>query len=117
VQAANLIDYSQIDLSKVINENNTRGFSASSRSLSYRDANVVRVGQETLVRKQQLHYGLPVYGHFVVTDVSNRGFAKAIDGHVLTGIESDIGSTLPMINVDQAIDAAKGKLQGITATS
>ncbi|MBF4228136.1 peptidase M4 family protein, partial [Vibrio anguillarum] len=58
-----------------------------------------------------------VYGHFVVTDVSNRGFAKAIDGHVLTGIESDIGSTLPMINVDQAIDAAKGKLQGIAATS
>lgn len=117
VQAANLIDYSQIDLSKVINANNTKGFSASSQPLSYRDTNLVRVGKETLVRKQQLHYGLPVYGHFVVADVSNRGFAKAIDGQVLTGIESDIGSTLPMINVDQAIDAAKGKLQGIAATS
>lgn len=34
VQAANLINYSQIDLSQAINENNTKGFSASSQPLS-----------------------------------------------------------------------------------
>lgn len=117
VQAAILVDHSKVDLSKIINTNNSKTFFSSSQELSYIDTNVVKVRQKTLVRKQQLHYGIPIYGHFVVTELSNHGFSKPIDGKVLTDIESDIDSTLPMINMDQAIDIAKGKQKGIVATS
>ncbi len=68
-QAANVVDYSQVDLSTVINQT-TQGFTAVSQPLAYQDASRVNTGTTTLLRKTQLHYGIPVYGQSVVVDLS-----------------------------------------------
>ena len=115
-QAANIVDYSQVDLSTVLNQT-TQGFPAVSQPLAYQDASRVNTGTTTLLRKTQLHYGIPVYGQSVVVDLSQKGFAKAVDGQVLTGIESDIGSTLPMISAKQAVDIAKSQHKGVAAAT
>ena len=111
-QAANVVNYSDVDLSTVLNQKN-QGFSLVNQPLGYQEASRVETGKTTLLRKQQIHYGVPVYGHSVVVDLSQRGIAQAVDGEVLTGIEADIGSTLPMINAQQAIDIAKSQHKGI----
>lgn len=115
-QAANVVDYSQVDLSTVINQT-TQGFTAASQPLAYQDASRVDTGTTTLLRKKQLHYGIPVYGQSVVVDLSQKGIAKAVDGQVLTDIEADIGSTLPMINAQQALAIAKSQYQGVAAAT
>ncbi|WP_135457785.1 M4 family metallopeptidase [Vibrio echinoideorum] len=115
-QAANVVDYSKVDLSKVFN-NTKQGLTVASEPLSYQDISRVNTNTTTLLRKKQLHYGIPVYGQSVVVDLSKQGVAKAVDGQVLTGIESDIGSTLPMINAKQAVDIAKSQHKGIAAAT
>lgn len=115
-QAANVVDYSQVDLSTVLNQT-TQGFTAVSQPLAYQDASRVNTGTTTLLRKTQLHYGIPVYGQSVVVDLSQKGISKAVDGQVLTGIELDIGSTLPMISAKQAIDIAKSQHKGVAAAT
>ncbi|OED73410.1 hemagglutinin [Vibrio splendidus ZS-139] len=115
-QAANVVDYSKVDLSKVLN-NTKQGLAVASEPLSYQDISRVNTNTTTLLRKKQLHYGIPVYGQSVVVDLSKQGVAKAVDGQVLTGIESDIGSTLPMINAQQAVDIAKSQHKGIAAAT
>ncbi|WP_114635403.1 M4 family metallopeptidase [Vibrio splendidus] len=115
-QAANVVDYSKVDLSKVLN-NTKQGLTVASEPLSYQDISRVNTNTTTLLRKKQLHYGIPVYGQSVVVDLSKQGVAKAVDGQVLTGIESDIGSTLPMINAKQAVDIAKSQHKGIAAAT
>ena len=115
-QAANVVDYSQVDLSTVLNQT-TQGFTAVSQPLAYQDASRVNTGTTTLLRKTQLHYGIPVYGQSVVVDLSLKGISKAVDGQVLTGIELDIGSTLPMISAKQAIDIAKSQHKGVAAAT
>ncbi|MCF7502801.1 M4 family metallopeptidase [Vibrio sp. L3-7] len=115
-QAANVVDYSKVDLSKVLN-NTKQGLTVASEPLSYHDISRVNTNTTTLLRKKQLHYGIPVYGQSVVVDLSKQGVAKAVDGQVLTGIESDIGSTLPMINAKQAVDIAKSQHKGIAAAT
>ena len=115
-QAANVVDYSQVDLSTVLNQT-TQGFTAVSQPLAYQDASRVDTGTTTLLRKKQLHYGIPVYGQSVVVDLSQKGIAKAVDGQVLTDIEADIGSTLPMINAQQALAIAKSQYQGVAAAT
>ncbi|MCF7493521.1 M4 family metallopeptidase [Vibrio sp. L5-1] len=115
-QAANVVDYSKVDLSKVLN-NTKQGLTVASEPLSYQDISRVNTNTTTLLRKKQIHYGIPVYGQSVVVDLSKQGVAKAVDGQVLTGIESDIGSTLPMINAKQAVDIAKSQHKGIAAAT
>ncbi|MFS1947950.1 M4 family metallopeptidase [Vibrio lentus] len=115
-QAANVVDYSQVDLSTVLNQT-TQGFTAVSQPLAYQDASRVDTGTTTLLRKKQLHYGIQVYGQSVVVDLSQKGIAKAVDGQVLTDIEADIGSTLPMINAQQALAIAKSQYQGVAAAT
>ncbi|MFA0409227.1 M4 family metallopeptidase [Vibrio splendidus] len=115
-QAANVVDYSKVDLSNVLN-NTKQGFTAVSEPLSYQDITQVNIDTTTLLRKKQFHYGVPVYGQSVVVDLSKQGIATAVDGQVLTGIESDIGSTLPMINAKQAVEIAKSKHKGIAAAT
>ena len=115
-QAANVVDYSQVDLSTILNQTN-QGFSAVNQPLAYREVSRVNTGTTTLLRKTQLHYGIPVYGQSVVVDFSQKGIAKAVDGRVLTGIESDIGSTLPMISAKQAVDIAKSQHKGVAAAT
>ncbi|MCZ8499834.1 hypothetical protein O9929_26015 [Vibrio lentus] len=48
---------------------------------------------------------------------SPKGIAKAVDGQVLTDIEADIGSTLPMINAQQALAIARPQYQGVAAAT
>ncbi|MEZ8056719.1 M4 family metallopeptidase [Vibrio splendidus] len=115
-QAANVVDYSKVDLSKVLNITK-QGLTVASEPLSYQDISRVNTNTTTLLRKKQLHYGIPVYGQSVVVDLSKQGVTKAVDGQVLTGIESDIGSTLPMINAKQAVDIAKSQHKGIAAAT
>ncbi|CAH6898491.1 Neutral protease [Vibrio chagasii] len=115
-QAANVLDYSEVDLSTILNQT-SQGFSAANQSLAYHEASRVETGTTTLLRKQQLHYGVPVYGQSVVVDLSQQGIAQAVDGQVLTGIETDIGSTLPMINAQQAIAIAKSQHKGVAAAT
>ncbi|MEZ8202900.1 M4 family metallopeptidase [Vibrio splendidus] len=115
-QAANVVDYSKVDLSKVLN-NTKQGLTVASEPLSYQYISRINTNTTTLLRKKQLHYGIPVYGQSVVVDLSKQGVAKAVDGQVLTGIESDIGSTLPMINAKQAVDIAKSQHKGIAAAT
>ncbi|NOH52993.1 peptidase M4 family protein [Vibrio coralliilyticus] len=114
-QAANVVDYSQVDLSQVLNPPTTRAFSAPNQPLAYQDASRVKAGPQTLLRKQQLHYGVPVYGQSLVAQVSAQGTVTPVDGKVLTGIDADIGSTLPMLNAKQAIELAKGNSQGFAS--
>ena len=114
-QAANVVDYSQVDLSQVLNPPTTRAFSAPNQPLAYQDASRVKAGSQTLLRKQQLHYGVPVYGQSLVAQVSTQGKVTPVDGKVLTGIDADIGSTLPMLNAKQAIELAKGNSQGFAS--
>ncbi|MCC4821133.1 peptidase M4 family protein, partial [Vibrio lentus] len=85
-QAANVVDYSKVDLSKVLN-NTKQGLTVASEPLSYQDISRINTNTTTLLRKKQLHYGIPVYGQSVVVDLSKQGVAKAVDGQVLTGIE------------------------------
>lgn len=114
--AAQILDHSQTDLSTALNNTQRASYSAANTKLSYRDINRVEIGNQILVRKQQLHYGIPVYGHSVVADLSSRGFAQPVDGDVVVGIESDIDSTLPMISGKQAIEIATGNRQGVAAS-
>ncbi|WP_076585058.1 M4 family metallopeptidase [Vibrio ostreicida] len=116
-QAATVVDHSQVDLSQVLNASASPSFATSLAPLSYQDANRVVTGQHTLLRKQQLHYGLPVYGQSLVANVSSKGIARSIDGHILIDIESDIGSTLPMLNAQQAINLATTQNQGFAASA
>ncbi|CAM3736811.1 M4 family metallopeptidase [Vibrio aquimaris] len=114
-QAANIVDHSQIDLSHILNQTASKNYSPSSQPLAYREINHVQAGSNTLLRKQQLHFGVPVYGQSIVAQVSNQGDITPLDGQVLTGIGSDIGSTMPMFNADQAIDLVKGANTGFAS--
>lgn len=116
LQSASLLDYSQIDISQAINANKKQSVTNDQKALAYSDVSHVKIGQDVLIRKQQLHYGIPIYGHSIVVNVSAKGFAQAIHGKVVTGIENDIGSLFPM-NVRQVIDIVKGKSQGVASTS
>ena len=116
LQSASLLDYSQIDISQAINANKKQSATNDQKALAYSDVSHIKIGQDVLIRKQQLHYGIPIYGHSIVVNVSAKGFAQAIHGKVVTGIENDIGSLFPM-NVKQAIDIVKGKSQGVASTS
>ncbi|SIN90169.1 M4 family metallopeptidase [Salinivibrio sp. ES.052] len=105
-QAANVVDASSLDLSAALNDNPSRAMMASTPALSFREQSRLQIDNKTLVRKQQLHHGVPVYGYSVVENTAARGFAPSVDGDVVTGIEQDLGSTLPMINQQQAIAIA-----------
>lgn len=115
-QGASFIDHSQIDISQAINTNKKQSTANYQHALAYSDVSHVNAGQQVLIRKQQLHYGIPIYGHSIVTNVSAKGFVQAVHGQVVTGIENDIGSLLPMFNARQAIDIVKGKSRGVAST-
>ncbi|ODP96441.1 hemagglutinin [Salinivibrio sp. SS3] len=108
-QAANVVDASSLDLSAALNDDQPRTMVASSPALSFREKSRLQVGNKALVRKQQLHHGVPVYGYSVVENTAARGFAPSVKGDVVTDIEQDIGGTLPMINQQQAIAIAQGQ--------
>ncbi|OOE86882.1 hemagglutinin [Salinivibrio siamensis] len=108
-QAANVVDASSLDLSAALNHDQSRAMTASSPALSFREKSRLQVGNKALVRKQQLHHGVPVYGYSVVENTTARGFAPSVKGDVVTDIEQDIGGTLPMINQQQAIAIAQGQ--------
>lgn len=114
-QAAQIVEHSQTDLSEALNIAGESSYMPASTELSYQNINRVEIGQQTLVRKQQLHYGVPVYGHSVVADLSAKGFAQSIDGNVVVGIDNDLDSTLPMISANQAIEIATGTEQGFAS--
>lgn len=116
-QAAQVLDYSETDISSALNIPHSAVHSVANRKLSYQDLNRVEIGKQVFVRKQQLHYGIPVYGHSIVADLSTQGFVQPIAGHVVTGIEEDIDSTLPMISAKQAIEIATGASQGYTVST
>ncbi|GAD77083.1 hypothetical protein [Vibrio azureus] len=107
-QAAQVVEYTQTDLSRALNIAGESHYTSISTELSYQNMNQVDIGQKTLVRKQQLHYGVPVYGQSVVVELSATGFVQSIDGNVVVGIENDLNSTIPMISVNQAIEIATG---------
>ncbi|OOE39190.1 hemagglutinin [Salinivibrio kushneri] len=108
-QAANVVDASSLDLSAALNDDQPRAMVGSSPALSFREKSRLQVGNKALVRKQQLHHGVPVYGYSVVENTAARGFAPSVKGDVVTDIEQDIGGTLPMINQQQAIAIAQGQ--------
>ncbi|NOH72281.1 peptidase M4 family protein [Vibrio pectenicida] len=114
-QAANIVDYSQVELSHIFNQSTSKNYSPSSQPLAYSENNHVQIGSNTLLRKQQLHFGVPVYGQSIVAQLSSQGDITPIDGQVLTGISTDIGSTLPMFNADQAIELVKKTNNGFTS--
>ncbi|WP_025744669.1 hypothetical protein [Salinivibrio costicola] len=107
--AANIVDATSIDLSEALAPEQSRSAMVNGSPLSYQEQSRLNIGGQSLVRKQQLHYGIPVYGYSVVENTSARNFAPDVKGEVVTGIESDIGSTLPMLNQQQAIAIAQGE--------
>jgi vibriolysin len=107
--AANIVDATSIDLSEALAPEQSRSAMVNGSPLSYQEQSRLNIGDQSLVRKQQLHYGIPVYGYSVVENTSARNFAPDVKGEVVTGIESDIGSTLPMLNQQQAIAIAQGE--------
>ncbi|MBN3495820.1 M4 family metallopeptidase [Vibrio neptunius] len=107
--SANLVDYSQVDLSQILNSPTHSSYILSNQPLAYQDVSSVQTRKKTINRKQQFHYGIPVYAQSLVTKLSDQGVVTPIYGEVVTGIDSDIGSTLPMLNAKQAIELAKGQ--------
>lgn len=107
--AANIVDATSIDLRKALAPEQSRSTMVNSSPLSYQEQSRLNIGDKSLVRKQQLHYGIPVYGYSVVENTSARNSAPDVKGEVVTDIESDIGSTLPMLNQQQAIAIAQGE--------
>ncbi|OOF23218.1 hemagglutinin [Salinivibrio proteolyticus] len=108
-QAATIVDASDLDLSQALDANTARSAMTAAPALSFREKSRLQVGNQSLVRKQQLHHGIPVYGYSVVENTAARGFAPSVKGDVVTDIEQDIGGTLPMINQQQAIAIAQGQ--------
>ena len=114
-QAAQVLEHSQIDISEALNIAGESSYIPANTALSFRNVNQVEIGKQTLVRKQQLHFGVPLYGHSVVTNLSAKGFAQSIDGNVVVGIDDDLDTTLPMINANQAIEIANGRQHGFAS--
>ncbi len=112
-QAASVVGIDDIDLAKIINHTNgATQVSSVLPILAFEDVTQASTPIHNLVRKRQLHRGIPVYGQSIVVDQSQRGFDTAVDGTVMVGIENDVTSVHPMLSAHQAITIAQSQHKG-----
>ncbi len=107
VQSATILDVQDVDITKLLNPLSTTNAAGPPNQYSFIEQTHIEQQGKKWVRHQQRYLGIPIYGQSVVSLKDHYGVAQAITGNVVQDIENDIGSTLPLINQNQAINIAK----------
>lgn len=84
------------------------------RSSDLQMAYAQMVGDGALARFEQYHLGVPVFGGSFVAEIENGahdGRIKRASGSYVKGLEFDVASIIPAVDMTGALDAARRKLR------
>lgn len=85
-----------------------------SRSNELQMAYAQMVGNDSLIRFEQYHLGVPVFGGSFVVEAENGAYdgrVKRANGSFTRGLEFDVASATPAIEMTGALDAARRALR------